>query len=210
MRDPAHCCLPRRNLLTALAVVPLGAAVPGIAAASDAVRSLSFYHVHTDEQLEVTYFERGAYVEDALTQVDRLLRDFRTGDVARIDPALLDILHLTGKVCERTRLEVISAYRYELHPGRQVRGRVAQQPAPAGARDRCAADRLRHREAAASVRGAGAGRSRVLSGVELRPPGHGPGAGVGASRLTRRKPGSAALHRAWHGAAPGPDYCCAA
>jgi uncharacterized protein YcbK (DUF882 family) len=111
MRDPAHCCLPRRKLLTTLAVAPLGAAVPRIAAASDAVRSLSFYHLHTDEQLEVTYFERGEYIEDALTQVDRLLRDFRTGDVARIDPALLDILHLTGKVCERTRFEVISAYR---------------------------------------------------------------------------------------------------
>jgi uncharacterized protein YcbK (DUF882 family) len=111
MRKPSECSLPRRKLLTALAVAPFGAAVPRIALASDTVRTLSFQHLHTHERLEVTYFERGEYLEEALTQIDSLLRDFRTGEVARIDPALLDILHTVGRTCERTQFEVISAYR---------------------------------------------------------------------------------------------------
>jgi uncharacterized protein YcbK (DUF882 family) len=104
-------CLPRRKMLAALAALPFGAAAALQARAVTAARSLSFYHLHTLEQLDVTYFEEGDYVQDALVQIDHLLRDFRTGEVARIDPGLLDILHAAALVCERSRFEIISAYR---------------------------------------------------------------------------------------------------
>jgi uncharacterized protein YcbK (DUF882 family) len=105
-------CLPmRRRLIAALAAAPLAVATQRLAHAASAPRTLSFWHTHTDETLEVTYFERGAYVADALVQVNRFLRDFRTGEVAPIDPALLDILHRAAQACGRQRFEVISGYR---------------------------------------------------------------------------------------------------
>src|SRR5690349_23119263 len=55
-------------------------------------RCVSLVHTHTGETLRAQYFRDGGYQEDCLTQVNYLLRDFRTGDIHRIDPALLDIL----------------------------------------------------------------------------------------------------------------------
>ena len=62
-------------------------------ARSNEPRVLAFNHLHTGERLELEYFSAGAYVPDALGAVNHLLRDFRTGDVGTIDPALLDLLH---------------------------------------------------------------------------------------------------------------------
>jgi uncharacterized protein YcbK (DUF882 family) len=60
----------------------------------------------------VTYWDDGAYVETALAEIDTFLRDFRTGDRSRIDPALLDILHTVYRhTGSRGHYEVISAYR---------------------------------------------------------------------------------------------------
>jgi uncharacterized protein YcbK (DUF882 family) len=90
---------------------------PGIVrAASPAMtpesRRLAFYHTHTGETLNVVYSERGAYVPDALAEVHHLFRDFRTGDVHPIDPALLDVLHDVQQATGGSgRFEIISAYR---------------------------------------------------------------------------------------------------
>jgi uncharacterized protein YcbK (DUF882 family) len=75
-------------------------------------RRLAFYHTHTGETLNVVYSERGAYVPDALAEVHHLFRDFRTGDVHPIDPALLDVLHDVQQATGGSgRFEIISAYR---------------------------------------------------------------------------------------------------
>ena len=105
--------LSRRNFLAAgLAALPLAAALPRRLLALAATRSLSFYNTHTGERLVVEYFAGGAYVPDALTEVNWFLRDFRTGGVHDIDPGVLDILtkvhDLTGA---RRPFDVISGYR---------------------------------------------------------------------------------------------------
>lgn len=56
-------------------------------------RSLVFQNPHTGEKLNLTYFEKGRYLTDALDEINYLLRDHRTGDVHPIDPELLDQLH---------------------------------------------------------------------------------------------------------------------
>ena len=49
---------------------------------------------------------------DALSAVNHLLRDFRSGDVSTIDPTLLDLLHgLAATVGSRRAFQVISGYR---------------------------------------------------------------------------------------------------
>jgi len=79
--------------------------------AADA-RQLSFYHTHTRLNLEVVYYENGEYVESAMDEINRFLKDFRTGDVAEMDPKLLDILYdVRNELGSNETFEVISAYR---------------------------------------------------------------------------------------------------
>jgi uncharacterized protein YcbK (DUF882 family) len=94
------------------------AAVAATALASErdapepAAKSLSFAHLHTGEHLAITYCDAGCYLPSALEQVDHFLRDFRTGEVGRIDPLLLDILHEVKRATgARTAFSVISGFR---------------------------------------------------------------------------------------------------
>ena len=86
---------------------------PGrVQARTGATRALRFDSLHTNEKLSVEYFVAGAYLPDALSAVNHLLRDFRTGDVGTIDPALLDLLHgLAAMTGSKRAFQVISGYR---------------------------------------------------------------------------------------------------
>ena len=75
-------------------------------------RTIAFHNLHTGEHLETTYWAEGNYITPALKHIDHVLRDFRTGDVARIDPRLLDLLHvLRSKMESSEPFHVISGYR---------------------------------------------------------------------------------------------------
>jgi uncharacterized protein YcbK (DUF882 family) len=88
----------------------LAAPRPALAAVSE--RRLSFVHTHTNEQLSVAYASLGQYRPDALSRIDHLLRDFRTGEIHAIDPALLDLLDdLSALSGTRSPFHVISGYR---------------------------------------------------------------------------------------------------
>jgi uncharacterized protein YcbK (DUF882 family) len=103
----------RRFLVGSLgaAAAVLGAPRSALAAAVPAHR-LSFYHIHTGEKLDVTYREHGTLIPDALAEINRYLRDFRTEQMHNIDVALLDALHdLFAAFDSRGNFEVISGYR---------------------------------------------------------------------------------------------------
>jgi uncharacterized protein YcbK (DUF882 family) len=105
----------RRGFLTAIGAVcgaaASFAAAPALAGGRRA-RCVSFVHTHTGETLRAAYFEDGAYRADCLAQVDHLLRDFRTGDVHPIDPALLDVLFdLKARADRDEPFQVICGYR---------------------------------------------------------------------------------------------------
>jgi uncharacterized protein YcbK (DUF882 family) len=75
-------------------------------------RKLVLHNLHTDEQLEVTYWARGIYRPDALAQIDWILRDHRTDEVTTIDRGLIDLLYrLRTEIGGERRFEVISGYR---------------------------------------------------------------------------------------------------
>jgi uncharacterized protein YcbK (DUF882 family) len=77
-----------------------------------AERSLSFYNLHTDEELTSVYWREGKYQSAALRDINHILRDYRTGDVKKIDPTLLDLLHtLHNKVGASEPFHIISGYR---------------------------------------------------------------------------------------------------
>ena len=106
--------LSRRGFILGLAsAAGLLAASPVLAAVTPAVqRSLAFYHTHTGERAEITYWRDGDYLAEGLQRISRVLRDHRTGEQAAIDPGLLDTLYaLNLSLCEAGEFEIISAYR---------------------------------------------------------------------------------------------------
>lgn len=75
-------------------------------------RFLAFDNLHTGETTKLIYWEKGRYIKGAMREINRILRDHRTGDVARMDPALLDQLFiLHNRLDSRAPFEVISGYR---------------------------------------------------------------------------------------------------
>jgi uncharacterized protein YcbK (DUF882 family) len=104
--------------LLARAVPARAANGPSIASADPALataagpRSLRFVHTHTGESLTAAYFDGSGYDAASLSDVNHLLRDFRTGESHLIDPRLLDILYDLQVLADRdAEFEVISGYR---------------------------------------------------------------------------------------------------
>ncbi len=83
------------------------------AATEPEVKTLSFYHLHTGERLRrIPFWEQGEFVPDALHEINRLLRDFRTGEVAEIDRGVLDILfRLRESTGSANAFHIISGFR---------------------------------------------------------------------------------------------------
>lgn len=80
--------------------------------ASDQERILSFHNLHTGESLTRPYRIGDRYISSSLAEIDHLLRDFRTGDVKSMDPALLDLLYDLRSLVESSGpFHVISGYR---------------------------------------------------------------------------------------------------
>jgi len=105
----------RRRLLGWSLAAGCGLLAGGVGAASAATaaaRQLAFHCLHTGETVSAVYWEGGRYLADGLAEIDHVLRDFRTGDVRRIDPGLLDLVHrLRGVMDSKRPVHVISGYR---------------------------------------------------------------------------------------------------
>jgi uncharacterized protein YcbK (DUF882 family) len=97
--------------------------IPSAAGKIDDSRTLKFYHTHTLDTLEVTYFENGLYLLEPMEQLRAFLADWRNGDQRDIDPRLMDILWEIQSVTGNSdTFEVISAYRSE-ETNRNLRSR---------------------------------------------------------------------------------------
>jgi uncharacterized protein YcbK (DUF882 family) len=96
-------------VFTAMIPCPLPAATFPLATEK---RRLSLINLHTKESLYTVYWEDGAYVLDALKDIDHILRDHRTGETRPTDPDLLDLLHLIDKKIHRPcTFQIVSGYR---------------------------------------------------------------------------------------------------
>lgn len=75
-------------------------------------RSLNLYNIHTGEWLKTVYWAEGRYLPKALSQVNRLLRDYRSGETHPMDPRLLDLMvAVHKKLGNKGAIHVISGYR---------------------------------------------------------------------------------------------------
>ena len=77
-----------------------------------APKRIALLNLHTDERLDIEYSRDGVHVPAALSAIEVLLRDFRTGDRHPIDPGLMDYL---VRVADSAGIDpvfsVISGYR---------------------------------------------------------------------------------------------------
>ncbi len=104
----------RRFFLKACAGAAAGLVYPSVFAAKHNAmeRKLSFYNTHTDEKVSATYWVEGQYIEDSLVDINKIMRDHRSGEVYPIDPQLLDLLHTLQETVERKDpFSIISCYR---------------------------------------------------------------------------------------------------
>ena len=75
-------------------------------------RKLDFFNIHTGEQLSAVYWADGAYQPEGLTDIYRVLRDYRSGDISTISSQLLDLLYtLSSTMDAKQPFHVISGYR---------------------------------------------------------------------------------------------------
>jgi uncharacterized protein YcbK (DUF882 family) len=75
-------------------------------------RTLGFYNTHTQEKLNICYFDGDGYRPEALDKINFILRDYRADEILPIDPLLLDQLFaLKARIQPRTPFHVISGYR---------------------------------------------------------------------------------------------------
>jgi uncharacterized protein YcbK (DUF882 family) len=75
-------------------------------------RTISLHHVHTDEDITVTYKRNGRYDEAALKKLDWFLRDWRKEQETHMDPHLIDLLwEVSRDVGASQPIQVICGYR---------------------------------------------------------------------------------------------------
>jgi uncharacterized protein YcbK (DUF882 family) len=62
------------------------------AIANGDTRTLSLHHVHTEEEITITYKREGRYDEEALKRLDHFVRDWRKDEDIPMDPRLFDVI----------------------------------------------------------------------------------------------------------------------
>jgi uncharacterized protein YcbK (DUF882 family) len=78
----------------------------------DSAKRIALLNLHTSERLDMEYFRNGAYLPDALSAIERVLRDFRTDGQHAIDPRLMDYLvDVARTLGADPAFSVISGYR---------------------------------------------------------------------------------------------------
>lgn len=74
--------------------------------------SVSIKNAHTGESFNGVYRVGGYYVPRAFRQINRVMRDHRTGDLHPIDPRLVDVLAKMQKRCAcNDPITILSGYR---------------------------------------------------------------------------------------------------
>lgn len=104
----------RRQFLTRSATLAAGLCLPTAARAALATpeKSLSFYNTHTGETARSVFWADGQYIPSGLAEINKVLRDHRSGEIAPIDPRLLTLLdQVTSIIRPGSTLHVISGFR---------------------------------------------------------------------------------------------------
>lgn len=107
----------RRGLLRAFAATTLVAAPTysnafGLLRGAGDVRRLKMRSGRTGERIDTIYWIEGDYIPEALAEVNRFMRDWRTDSVINIDTRTIDIMAAAHRMLEaETPYMLLSGYR---------------------------------------------------------------------------------------------------
>jgi uncharacterized protein YcbK (DUF882 family) len=75
-------------------------------------RTIKLYNIHTSEHLTATYWAKDHFVKSEISKINHFLRDFRTGDVEKMDIKLFDLLYAIQLIRDTDKpFQVLSGYR---------------------------------------------------------------------------------------------------
>ena len=95
----------RRGLLKAFAATAVTAAptysnAAGFLRGGGDIRRLNMYSGRTGESIDTIYWIDGNYIPQAMTEVDRFFRDWRSGQIHQIDTRAIDIVAATQNLLD--------------------------------------------------------------------------------------------------------------
>jgi uncharacterized protein YcbK (DUF882 family) len=82
------------------------------AVAEGDTRTISMHHIHTDEDITITYKRDGQYDEAALEKLNWFLRDWRKAQSTHMDPHLIDLVwEVQREAGAKEPIQVVCGYR---------------------------------------------------------------------------------------------------
>jgi uncharacterized protein YcbK (DUF882 family) len=82
------------------------------AVANGDTRTISLHHIHTGEDLTITFKRNGRYDDEALKKINHVLRDWRRDEEITMDPRLLDVVwEVYRDVDAKGPIHVVCGYR---------------------------------------------------------------------------------------------------
>jgi uncharacterized protein YcbK (DUF882 family) len=82
------------------------------AAADGDTRTLAMHHMHTGEDINITYKRNGRYDDAALQKLNHFLRDWRKDEATRMDPHVLDVVwEVYQEVGGKQPIQIVCGYR---------------------------------------------------------------------------------------------------
>jgi uncharacterized protein YcbK (DUF882 family) len=96
----------------ALLIFILGSKALQNAVAEGDTRTITMHHLHTGEDITITYKRNGRYDEPALEKLNWFLRDWRRGEQTRMDPHLIDLVWEVQREADaKEPIQVVCGYR---------------------------------------------------------------------------------------------------
>ena len=75
-------------------------------------RTITLHHVHTNEDLSITYKKNGQYDDEALKKINWIMRDWRKNEATTMDPQEIDLLwEVYQEVGAKEAIHIICGYR---------------------------------------------------------------------------------------------------
>ena len=97
--------------LTVLLVLFGSRALQNAVAEGD-TRTISLHHIHTDEDITITFKRDGRYDDAALEKLNWFLRDWRKAEATKMDPHLIDLVwEVQREAGNKAPIRVVCGYR---------------------------------------------------------------------------------------------------
>ena len=107
----------RRGILRAfaayaVAATPVYANASGFLRGAGDVRKLWLYSRRSGEEIETVYWVDGEYIDEAITEISRLMRDWRRNEIKIIDRRTLDVMSACQTMADSSQpFQLLSGYR---------------------------------------------------------------------------------------------------